>query len=164
VGITDDTAEFTIDGKRALKKVGDSLNWRGNPATGVDLTLKLRVALISGDAVYTGGTVKIVISDAAPSPEALESTDMKFTVPVTYGVKVGEDIPGTLIGYVGRDETLGAEIGLDEGEYPYRKTADSISWEGRLRDNVALSLETRVLLFTDTTLSVGGLATLSIAQ
>lgn len=47
--------------------------------------------------------------------------------------------------------------------YPYRKLADSILSEGKLREGVFLRLNVRVLLITDDSLRVGGMATIWIA-
>jgi len=47
--------------------------------------------------------------------------------------------------------------------YPYRKLADSILWEGKLREGVFLRLNVRVLLISDDSLRVGGMATIWIA-
>ena len=49
-------------------------------------------------------------------------------------------------------------------EYPYRKTGDSILWEGALRDGVCARLDLRVLQFDDKGLRVGGLVTLWIGS
>ncbi len=82
---------------------------------------------------------------------------MHHTVPVLYWVDRGKAIPGTTLTYQGKTDQ-GALLGGVEG-YPYRKTADSILWEGRLRDRVWLQLEGRTGLFDDDRLQVLGLAT-----
>lgn len=166
VGLSDGMgmAEFEIEGQRARKKVGDSLDWKGEPVAGVSLTLNLRVLLITEQAAHTGGTVAMTI--AAPSPREIHLGEMdspKFNMPVTYRVAKGEYIPGSLLSYQGRDEERGAQLGGIE-EYPYRKTGDSIVWEGELRDNVFLRLDMRVLLFNENALHVGGLATVWLGE
>lgn len=160
VGITDKMAEMRIDGQRALKKAGDSLDWSGSPSTGVQLDLAMRILLISEQSLHAGGTVSLEIADVNPQAAAVSSaSETKFTVPVTYAVDKGETIAGTLIAYEGRDEEKGAKLG-GIPDYPYRKTGDSIVWEGRLRDNVSLRLDLRVLLYSESTLRVGGTATI----
>ncbi len=160
VGVTDKMAEVRIDGQRALKKTGDSLDWSGSPSAGVQLDLAMRVLLISEQSLHAGGTVSLEIADVNPQAAAVGSTsETKFTVPVTYAVDKGETIAGTLITYEGRDEERGAKLG-GIPDYPYRKTGDSIVWEGKLRDNVSLRLDVRVLLFSESTLRVGGTATI----
>ena len=160
VGLADGMAEFTIEGQRALKKAGDSLDWKGAPADGVQLSLSLRLLLLTDQTVHTGGTVEVVIANAVPAGQPVTSeSPIKFGVPVTYGVDRGKMIPGTSISYEERDEDRGAKLGGVE-DYAYRKTGDSIVWEGRLRDNVWLRLDVRVLFYNETSLRVGGVATL----
>ena len=84
---------------------------------------------------------------------------MKYSnAPVTYHVRKGHYIPGTLVKYVGRTEE-GIELEGVEG-YPYRKFGDSILWEGKLRERVFLKLNVRVLLITEDSITVAGTATL----
>ena len=163
VGISDDMAEFTIDDKRALKKIGDSLDWKGDPLGGIHLELNLRVLLITEQVVHTGGKVALQIDGVTPEAADVGAPDAtKFTVPVTYGVELGETIPGTLITYEGRDADKGALLGIQD--YPYRKVGDSIVWEGRLRNDTMLKLDLRVLYFTDGSLHVGGLASVFLSR
>jgi len=160
VGITNGMAEFEIEGQRALKKIGDSLDWHGTPIDGVELDLGLRVLLMTDQTVHAGGTITIKIDQPTPRESALDTASTtKFSVPVTYGVKPGDNIPGTLISYEEQEEGKGARLGGIK-DYPYRKTGDSVVWEGKLQDNVALRLDLRVLFFNDNTLRVGGVATL----
>lgn len=160
VGLSDSMAEFTIEGQRALKKAGDSLDWKGEPVEGVKLDLGLRLLLLTDQTVHTGGTVDIEVANAEPVAQPVESeSPIKFGVPVTYGIDRGEMIPGTLISYEERDEDRGAKLGGIE-DYAYRKTGDSIVWEGKLRGNVWLRLDVRVLFYNETSLRVGGIATL----
>ncbi len=159
VGLSDSMAEFTIEGQKALKKAGDSLDWKGEPVDGVQLDLGLRLLLLTDQAVHTGGTVKIEVANAVLTAQPVDTeSPIKFGVPVTYGVERGESIPGTLISYEERDEDKGVKLGGVE-DYAYRKTGDSIVWEGKLRDNVWLRLDLRVLFSSDTSLHVGGTAT-----
>ncbi len=160
VGITDKMAEMRIEGQRALKKTGDSLDWSGSPSAGVQLDLAMRILLISEQSLHAGGTVSLEITDVDPQAGTVNSaSETRFTVPVTYAVDKGEALAGTLITYEGRDEEKGARLG-GIPDYPYRKTGDSIIWEGRLRDNVSLRLDLRVLLYSESTLRVGGTATI----
>ena len=158
VGISDSMAEFIIADQKALKKIGDSLDWEGDPLKGIHLELGLRVLLITEQAVHTGGKVTLQIGGAAPEASDADAPEAaKFTVPVTYGVDLGESIPGTLITYQGRDPDKGARLGIQD--YPFRKVGDSIVWKGRLRSDALLELDLRVLYFNDESLHVGGLAT-----
>lgn len=158
--LEDGRAEFQIDGTTATKKVGDSLNWSGEPMPGVALTFKLRLLIINEERVHAGGAITLTVTETAPEgSEVDESLPIRFAVPVTYGVERGELIPATAITYEGRDEANGAVLGgIDE--YPYRQVGDSVVWTGRLREDVYLKLDLRVLYFSETTLRVGGIATI----
>jgi hypothetical protein len=161
VEATKDAAKFKIEGQTASKLSGDSLDWKGQVADGVDMSLHYRVAWLGENSVRLIGTVGLKISGAAPQPENWDGkAKLKFTIPVTYFVKKGDRIPGTTLSYKGESEK-GAEIGGVEG-YPYRKTADSILWTGRLRDNVRLKLVSRVGVYDGSRLQVIGLATIGI--
>jgi hypothetical protein len=52
----------------------------------------------------------------------------------------------------------GIELEGVEG-YPYRKFGDSIVWEGKLREKVFLQLNVRILLITESSITVAGTAT-----
>jgi len=157
---TEDGAYVRIKGQEALKRSGDSLNWKGEPLPGVDLTLKLRVAWQNEDAMQLVGTAKIEMSEVAPRIATIsKDSELKFTGPVAYSLGKGAVIPGTTLTYEGRDDEDGAELGgLDE--YPFRQVGDSIYWQGKLRDDINIRLELRVLQFDDRTLRAGGLVTL----
>jgi hypothetical protein len=161
-GIADKTAEFTIGGQRALKKVGDSLDWKGATGKGVLLDLNLRVLLVSEQSAHLGGTASVEIESPQPQSQAIDGdAGTKFVMPVTYGVDVGKNIPGTLISYQERDADKGAKFG-GIADYAYRKMGDSLVWEGKLRDNVKLKLDLRVLFFNENSVRLGGTATLWI--
>ncbi len=90
---------------------------------------------------------------------APEETPMKYSnAPVTYHVRKGHNIPGTLVEYLGKAEE-GVELDGVEG-YPYRKLGDSIVWEGKLRERVFLQLNVRVILIAEDFIRVAGTANL----
>ena len=96
---------------------------------------------------------------AGPFPD---NPEIVYRVPVTYNVKKGERIPGTLLTYEGQD-AQGARIGgLPPGEFPFRQVADSLVWTGRLAEGVMLRLDLRVLFFTAESLQVAGFATIAV--
>jgi hypothetical protein len=104
------------------------------------------------------GTGQVVVRQPAPQPAFIQNDwPLKFTnAPVTYGVARNEYIPGTTIEYLGKEEE-GAHLGGIDG-YPYRKGADSILWDGKLREKVYLRLNVRVLYIGEDSLRVGGTA------
>jgi hypothetical protein len=164
VRISENEAEIHIEGQTARKKPGDSLDWHGALDSHVNLDLALRILWISEDIVQSGGAAKLTIADANPRAASVQSrSEIEYALPITYSVRKGDTIPGTLITYVGRDMEKGAEFAGIEG-YPFRKVADSLTWEGQLRDNVWLKLDLRVILFTESTLQAGGVATIWVDQ
>jgi len=160
--LTEDGARVIIKGQSALKRKGDSLDWQGSPAEGVSVDLKLRVAWHTEDDLHLVGTAKIVIENPNPRtmPIASSSDDIEYVGPVAYGVAKEAAIPGSPVTYQGQTAE-GARLGGMEG-YPYRKTGDSILWEGVLRDDVYARLDLRVLQFDEKGLRVGGMVTLWI--
>jgi hypothetical protein len=158
LGRTEQGAQMLIGDQKAIRKVGDSLEYKGEPARDVRLSLALRVAWYDAERLHAVGTVELAVRNPQPQamPAAKESR-LHYTVPILYWVERGRAIPGTTITYQGKTDQ-GALLGGVEG-YPYRKTADSILWEGRLRDGVWLQLEGRTGIFDDDRLQVLGLAT-----
>ena len=163
VEYTDEGAVVLINDQRAIKKVGDSLDWQGSPVPGVELSLTQRVLLVNPQRLQTVGTVKITIREPAPtSAQFPDQPTYRYRVAVTYTVRRGATIPGTTITYVGKS-AAGAELGGVSG-YPYRKLGDSISWEGRLRSNAYLDTTLRVAAYTEGFLQVVGLAVIGLTE
>ena len=163
VAYSDEGAEVTIGGQRAIKKTGDSLDWKGSPVAGVDVALALRVLSANSQRLMTVGTVKLTVRDVAPVAAPFPDKPLySYQVAVTYNVRRGATIPGTLISYEGKTDE-GAKLGGVSG-YPYRKLGDSIGWEGRLRENAYLDMTVRVIAYTDDFIQVGGLATVGLVE
>ena len=158
---TAEGARFLIADQPSVKQKADSLDWTGSPAAGVRLEQHLRIVWFTQQALYAAGTFKVEISDVAPHPgAAFAEAPLSFQAPVTYRLAVGGRAPGTGLSYEGKTAD-GAKFGGIEG-YPYRKAADSLSWEGQLRPNVALRLDLRVLEYDEQAAQVGGIAHLWI--
>jgi len=155
----DEGAHLLIGGQQALKRKGDSLDWAGEPVSGVSVDLKLRIVWYTETELRLAGTVKIKVEDAKPEMKAVTtSSPIKYGGAVVYGLAKDAAIPGTTVTFKGAADE-GAELGGISG-YPYRKVGDSILWEGKLRDNVYIRLAVRVLQFDEKGLRVGGLVTL----
>ncbi|HIC93787.1 MAG TPA: hypothetical protein EYP09_06010 [Anaerolineae bacterium] len=163
VGLSDRRAELLIDGRRTLKQKGDSLDWEGSPAEGTSVDLSLRILWYTAEKLHVAGTAKVRVSNPTPqvAPIPTEAATQYSNAPVAYSVARGKYIPGTLVKYLGKEKE-GAHLEGVEG-HPYRKIADSIVWEGKLRENVYLRLNLRVLFITEDSLRVGGMATIWIA-
>lgn len=157
--LTERGAIVLIEGQEALKRKGDSLDWRGSLLPGVSLDLGLRVAWHTEDELHLVGMAKVVIEDAQPRAATIStSSPIKYSGPVVYGLAKGAAIPGSTVTYDGESDE-GVKLGGIQG-YPYRRVGDSIFWEGLLRDDVYIRLDVRVLQFDSKGLRVGGLATL----
>jgi hypothetical protein len=161
VGLADGEAEFVIEGHRAMKKKGDSLDWDGHPLPGVTLNLNQRIVWFTEEKLHAAGTARVAIDN--PQPVELTFPDqlpVLYKLPTTYNVKQGDTIPGTTISYVGSSDK-GAELAGVAG-YPYRKIADSISWNGQLQEGVFLDVTLRVAFYGEDQLQVAGLATIGL--
>jgi len=161
VGLHQDGAAVMISGERAIKKKGDSLDWDGHPMEGTVLNLKTRIVWFSEEKLHSAGTARLAVEDVEPTAGPFpEDAPVTYKLPTTHTVKRGEIIPGTTITYEGASDS-GAALGGVEG-YAYRKVADSILWEGRLREGVFLDTTLRVVFFNEDMLQVAGLATLGL--
>ncbi len=163
VGYSDDGAQVLINDQPALKKVGDSLDWKGSPVPGVQVEMAQRILAANAQRLQTVGTVKVIVSEVRPELATFpDKPAFDYKVAVSYTVRKGETVPGTLISYKGRTEA-GAEFAGVSG-YPYRKLGDSLAWTGRLRSNVYLDMTLRVIAYGDEFVTLGGLATLGLTQ
>jgi hypothetical protein len=157
IGKVQDGAQVSVGGAQALKRVGDSLDWKGDMRPGVTVDESLRVIWIAEGTLQTAGTVRIDV--AAPQPQAEpanESAPVHFKLPVAYHVAVNAAIPGTVITYLGKTDQ-GAHLSNVEG-YAYRQLGDSIDWAGKLREGAWISLALRTALISDGSLDVIGTA------
>jgi hypothetical protein len=154
-------ARVRIGGQEALRKVGDSLDWQSEPLDGVAVDWSLRVVAFSQEDMRVAGTVAITVYDASPVPgEPDTRSNLHYTAPVTLNTRRDQAIPGTSITYLGSADQ-GAHLGNVQG-YAYRKVADSITWEGRLKGRLHFRLTTRVIFHTQSMLQVAGTASLWI--
>lgn len=161
-GKGEEGALVLIGGQQALKKAGDSLNWKGDLASGVGMDLKLRIVFIGQEELHAAGSAEVTIEDPAPRPaRSDEQAPIHYKLPVAYRVKKGAPIPGTPYLYAGKTEQ-GARLANLEG-HPYRELGDSIGWKAQLREGVWLELNLRTVLMTDRALGVAGTADLWIA-
>ena len=162
VGIGEnEEAEVLIGGQQAFKQKGDSLDWEGTPVNGTKVDLNLRIAWYDSQTMHVVGTSRIKIDRPTVAPVTVPASAlMTYYAPVAYGMAPDALIPGTQYSYVSSTEE-GAELSGIEG-YPYRKSGDSIIWNGKLRDGVYLKLNVRVVQYDDKGLRVGGIATIII--
>lgn len=156
--INDGIAEFHFSGQRLERTRGDSLDFAGPWPGTSDITynLRLRIYNISNSNVRAAGVQQLIVSKIQPMSAPPQKARIELKFPHTASARVGELIDGTTFGYVGQHER-GAEIsGLAEGDYPYRKTGDSIKWNGLLRSDIPIEYRLRVLLAREESINVGG--------
>lgn len=161
VGLTDAGAEVLIGGYRAVKKIGDSLDWSGELVDGVQVSVAQRIVAANEQRLQTVGTVSVEIDDV--DPEAAQypaGPTVEYTAPVTYTVFKGDRIPGTLITYAGKADEGAALDGISG--LPHRKLGDSVHWSGRLRKNAYLDTTLRVTVYTDAFVTLVGLASIGL--
>ena len=85
-----------------------------------------------------------------------------MTFPVVAGADTGQNFAGMTYGYAGEDPRGAVLTGLPEGEYPYRKVGDSVVWSGRLRSDIAVEYQLRMLYYQEGSARIGGVARISL--
>ncbi len=154
-------AEVLIDDQRAVKKQGDSLNWKATVAPGVDVSMALRIILANESRLQTAGTVNVTISGANPQPMAVPAgAPYTYKVATGYTVRKGDRIPGTTITFRGKSDDGAVFDGVDG--YPYRRAGDSLTWMGRLNGHAYIETTLRIAAYTEDLLTLAGLAEIAV--
>lgn len=164
-GVVDGQAEFLFSGLRAERIAGDSLDYDGSwpNVGGVSYMLRLRVYLVTDSYVRAAGVHRLVIDGIQPShqPSLVVSRDA-VKIPYTGSARPGALFKGTTYGYVGPGEQ-GAEIsGIASGSFPFRKTGDSLRWQGMLRSDLPASFNLRIVRYGEDSVQVAGIANLQL--
>lgn len=153
----DGRALMSINGLQTIKSTADSVKWTGALVLFSLIDLNLRVVSYDESNMTLAGTIRIVVQEpnptsATPAPNPLAN----FVVPLTYTVTRNSNIPGTTVAYLGA-KAQGAEFSnLDQ--IPFRERLDSVVWQGRLRERIAVRYDLRVLDFNDERVILGGTA------
>ncbi|MBI5652124.1 MAG: membrane lipoprotein lipid attachment site-containing protein [Chloroflexi bacterium] len=156
-------ARLMIAGQLAPKQVADNVEWQGSPAPNLTIKLATRVATFDDSAITLIGTAHVEIKDIKPQAGGTPGTPLiEFGPLVTYSLAKNEFVPGTNLAYTGSTANSAQFIGV-EG-VPYRKSGDSIQYNGRLAPKVFLRLDLRLIRFTETDAVVGGQAKIIIEQ
>jgi hypothetical protein len=163
--MTPEGAEFEIGGSRAIRRIGDSLDFDG-PWPGVEganYSLRLRVYFVGEESVRAAGVHQLIVFNVQPQVDPTVTLgDETVRFPFTVGVAAGETITGTTLRYIGSTEEGAQMGGLAEGEYPYRRVGDSIVWRGHVRSDIGVEFNLRMLFHTADQARVGGLVTLDL--
>ncbi len=158
-------AELRIDGQLAYKKSADSVKWQGAPVAGTELSVNQWVLWHNDESLGLGGTVTIIVEGV--DPKALPSVPdapVRYSLPATYNVVVGEAVPGTHLMLDDIIPEKGAEFsGWYEDQYGLRQIADSVGWDGSLRDGVQISQRLRVAWIGDDAVRLAGIVHILLA-
>lgn len=163
--IVDGRAEFLLSGLRAERIAGDSLDFEGPWPNigGVDYLLRLRVYRVTEDYVRAAGVHRLSINGVQPIHQpALTLQGDPLKLPYTGLAAPGSQLNGTTFGYVGQADQ-GAEIsGIPSGDFPFRKTGDSLRWQGMLRPDLPSLFELRVVSYGENSVQVAGIVSLQL--
>ena len=164
-GIVDGRAEFLFSGLRAERIAGDSLDFDGSWPNigGVDYLLRLRVYRVTEEYVRAAGVQRLVIQGIQPIHQpAMALQENTLRIAYTGSVGLGEQLKGTTFGYVGQGEQ-GAEIsGIPTGDFPFRKTGDSLRWQGMLRPDLPARFDLRIVHYGESSVQVAGIVSLQL--
>ncbi len=159
-----DVARFRIAGLEAERRIADSLDFDGAwpGIEGVTYTLRLRVYHLGERQVRAAGVQRVVIRDIQPQQGTVALSGHRLTFPHSVAADRDALFPGMTLGYRGRHER-GAELtGLAATEYPYRKVGDSVVWRGRLRTDIPVEYNLRVLFYAEGSARLGGVAQIAL--
>lgn len=162
--VTDAGAEFQFGGQRALRALGDSLDFDGNwpGVAGITYNLRLRVYLVGKDSVRAAGVHRLLVENIAAQEQNVTPQGTVLKIPYASSANAGERLKGTSLGYVGNAERGAHFSGLPANDFPYRKVGDSLLWRGFLRPDIPIEYNIRVVFYNDTSAQVAGIATLQL--
>ncbi len=162
--INNGNAEFQIAGFRSERTSGDSLDFDGAwPGIGgVDYNARFRLYYIGNSSIRAAGVHRIVIQDAQATKADVTPSGNTMKFPFTVNVGTGETIAGTTLGYAGETDRGGQISGLPEGDYPFHKIGDSISWQGYVRGDIPATFNMRMLYYDANQAQVGGIVTVAL--
>lgn len=164
------TATFQVIGMQSPRKVGDAVDFDGAwpSLPGSQYAALTRIYSIGNDSVRLAGVHQLTIPQIQPVMGASAGGSFTLRFPFTDGVDTGngqppsDTIAGTTLGYLGIYDR-GAQIaGLGPNIYPYRSVADTIEWQGTLRNDVEATYDLRLLNYGREGMRVGGTVTLKI--
>ncbi len=164
-GIVDGRAQFLFSGLRAERIAGDSLDFDGPwpNIAGVDYLLRLRVYRVTEEYVRAAGVHRLLIEGIQPIHQpamTIQGAPLKLTY--TGSASPGSQFNGTTFGYIGQAEQ-GAEIsGIPSGDFPFRKTGDSLRWQGMLRPDLPSLFELRIVNYAESSVQVAGIVSLQL--
>lgn len=170
IGQEADAYRVRIGDQEALKRIGDSFAWSGIIAPGVfaDYNLRLTTALL-GPLPVTGG-VKFTILDWQPL-EATTLPDLSdalhfSAILLDHNIGAGQTMPASTLRYDGVYIQGNSRFAQFSGlsAHPYYAQGDSLIWMGRLRANIFVRYNLRLISFDENRALLGGAAELWILE
>lgn len=163
--IDDGRANFLFAGLRAERIAGDSLDFDGSWPNigGVDYMIRLRVYRVAEEYVRAAGVHRLVIEGIQPTHQptmTIQGTPVK--IPYTGSAVMGELLKGTTFGYAGSGEQGAEIIGVPAGDFPFRKTGDSLRWQGMLRPDLPSLFDMRIVNYVEDSVQVAGIISLQL--
>ena len=163
--------EVSIEGVKTVKRAGDSFIWSGiiAPGTHGQFNLRITAEVLGGLPVAGPATITILnpkpfqLDDIPIHPDALQFTNI---ILLDSNIPVGDPILGTTLIFRGTSQRGNidvAEIGTG-AEFSYYLAGDSIVWRGKLRDNIFVQYDLRIVSFNESSLFLTGEANLYIEQ
>jgi hypothetical protein len=161
--------EVSINGTSSVKRTGDSFIWSGIIAPGTHGQFNLRISTDVLGELPVAGSAAITVLNPEPFPLVAipeDSSGFSFTNILTnYTVPAGSIIPGTTLTYQGVTQQGGvdvAQINDANGAASYYAQGDSVVWTGKLRENVFVRYNLRIISYNAESLLLGGTAELFI--
>lgn len=159
---------LVIAGQEVIKRVGDSLIWSGVVGPGVFATYNLRVTTsLLGELPVAG---KVTLNVLYPEPLALTAVpqlpDARHfgNIVINNAVPKGQPVPGTTLTYTGLVQQGGVDLAQisSSDQQNFLAIGDSLVWSGKIRDNVYIRYNLRIIKINENSVQVGGLADLWI--
>ncbi len=98
-----------------------------------------------------------------PGTSATPVNRLTYDAPVSLTIKTGTTVPGTTLGYSGKNEAGAAKVTL-ASQLALKQVADTVDWQGEPLAGVTLKLNTRVASFDDQAITIVGAAHIEITN
>ncbi len=163
--IAEGRAQFLFSGLRAERIAGDSLDFDGPWPNigGVDYLLRLRVYRVTEEYVRAAGVQRLLIEGIQPIHQpamVLQENPLKMTY--TGSVAAGDLLKGTTFGYGGQTDQGAVISGIPAGDFPFRKTGDSLRWQGMLRPDLPAQFDMRIVHYAESSVQMAGIVSLQL--
>lgn len=107
-------------------------------------------------------TLMLVALATGACQGASSPTELTYQAPFETRITAGNFLPGSELQYSGMTDGM-AEVYV-KGQRALKQKADSLSWQGEVREGVLVDLDLRVLWFDEATLHAGGKAKVTVTD